>query len=155
MNNTLFIIGCVKRKYKRNNIYAFELYKKSYLFRLSLEYAKLVSNNILILSAKYGTIKLSDKISYYDDKLEDLSLDKLNDWYRKTYKKLIKYIKNRNINKIVFLCGEKYYLGILEELKIKKINMVFPFKNIRLPFAESNLRKEILKWKIKLVQKLL
>jgi len=68
------IISCTKGKYKLNNVPARELYWKSTLFRVSYTVLRRFypEMDIYILSAKYGLIKDTDKISYYNQSFKDM-----------------------------------------------------------------------------------
>lgn len=107
----LLIISCSQRKKKiRRKVRAWDLYD-GVIFRVLKKFERengLPENlNILILSAKYGFIKPSDLIEYYDYRLNPTSDGKafISD--------LKRHIKNDTIAN-VFVCLGKDYLRALE-----------------------------------------
>ena len=60
------LISCSKAK-KDYLCPAEEMYSESNSFRLSLEYAKKICDEVFILSAKHGLLDLEDTIQPYDE----------------------------------------------------------------------------------------
>lgn len=113
-NKNLLIISCSKRKKKvRGKVKAWDLYD-GVIFRVlkKIERENGLPKNldILILSAKYGFIKPSDLIRYYDYRLNSTSNK------RSFLMGLKEHIKNDTISN-VFVCLGKDYLKVLEGLE--------------------------------------
>lgn len=110
-NRNLLIISCSKRKKKvKGKVRAWDLYD-GVIFRVlkKIEREKGLPENlkVLIMSAKYGFIKPSDLIRYYDYLLNPTSNGK------SFLSGLKKHIKNDTIAN-VFVCLGKDYLKALE-----------------------------------------
>ncbi|AYV94728.1 DUF6884 domain-containing protein [Fusobacterium necrophorum] len=134
----IVLINCVKKKragkHKAKDLYV------STLFRYQLKYAKLFSEEIYILSAKYGLLELDDYIESYDLTLNNMSNDSRKKWTCK----VLKQLQEKNITKedrIVFLCGKKY----LEYLAVYFKNNEIPLKTMGLGERLRFLKKEIMK----------
>ena len=130
------LIGCVKSKNKGIHK-ACDLYN-SPLFKYQLEYAKKKTNNIYILSAKYGVLKLDDKIRDYEQTLNNMSDKQIKEWSFKVYNQLTELGVSKK-DKIIFLCGKNYY----KYLKKIFINNEIPFENQPLGKRLSLLTKEL------------
>lgn len=103
MCQKIAIIGCGKRK-RKTSCEASQMYTGS-LFRLTLKYCKLKKyNKILIISAKYGLLSLTDIIHPYNKEITDLSKQEHKKWILKVNYKIKQYEKN----KIHFYCSIKY-----------------------------------------------
>lgn len=85
------------------------MYCGSY-FRTCLKLAKKISHRVYILSAKYGLLRLGDVIEPYELTLNKFKKKDLEDWK----KSVLKDIKNLK-GEYVFLCGNKYSLGLKGE----------------------------------------
>jgi hypothetical protein len=110
-NKNLLIISCSQRKKKvKGKVRAWDLYD-GVIFRVLKKIERengLPKNlNILILSAKYGFIKPSDLIRYYDYRLNSTSNGK------SFLSGLKEHIKNDTIAN-VFVCLGKDYLKALD-----------------------------------------
>ena len=73
------------KKYKCK---ASELYSKSPRFALAYEYAKKNSDEVYILSAKYGLISENGIIESYNDTLRDKSISERKEWSSKVLEDL-------------------------------------------------------------------
>lgn len=108
---TVFI-GCVKNK-KSYRTHATNLYDSAF-FRKCLQYASsLTSDNIYILSAKYGLVRLYDIIEPYDRTLNNMSKKERLEWSQMVYNQMC----NENIDfneNTVWLCGSKYRTDLLK-----------------------------------------
>ena len=130
------LIGCVKSKNKGIHK-ACDLYN-SPLFKYQLEYAKKKTNNIYILSAKYGVLKLDDKIRDHEQTLNNMNDKQIKEWNFKVYNQLTKLGVSKK-DRIIFLCGKNYY----KYLKKIFTNNEMPFENQPLGKRLSLLKKEL------------
>jgi len=108
------LISCVSKKldFKAK---AQDLYQST-LFKKSLAYAKKInSDEIYVLSAKYGLIKLNDSIEPYEKTLNKMSVSEKKKWSDKVFTKLQKYEIINNTN-FIFLAGENYRKYLIEKL---------------------------------------
>jgi len=120
------LISCVSKKlnFKAK---AQDLYQSS-LFKKSLAYAKQInSDEIYILSAKYGLIKLNDIIEPYDKTLNKMSVSEKKKWSNEVFTKLQKYEIINNTN-FIFLAGENYRKYLIEKLP----NYEVPMKGLKI-----------------------
>lgn len=105
MRKVIFI-SCVSKKLeieaKVENLYISDLFKKN------LAYSKILNpDETYILSAKYGLLKLDDKIKPYDVTLNHMKVVEKKKWSKKVLNqiKLLENIENTNF---IFLAGENY-----------------------------------------------
>lgn len=130
------LVGCGKKKcnYKSE---AKSLYQGSF-FKLNLQYAQTISDEIYILSAKYGLLELDKKIKPYN-----LIITKLTPQQQKIWSyKVIKSLEEKNIYKdthIVFLAGENY----IKYLKRYYKNYEQPMKGLRMGKRMAFLKDEL------------
>jgi len=105
-------------------IEAQKLYSPSAIFSKRLKYAKSITtkDKIFILSAKYGLVKLNDKLEYYD-----LYLGKQSEIYKyKWTNKVINQMKEQNIDfneEVYFAAGKEYYKGLKSYFKNSKFEI--------------------------------
>lgn len=105
--NPIVLLSCVKskndKKSKAKDMYISALFKYSYMYA-----SKITSQeNIYILSAKYGLLKLDDEIYPYEDTLNTKTEKQKKIWAYKVYKQM----KSLNFDfdkQTVFLCGNNY-----------------------------------------------
>jgi len=102
----IVLISCVSKKlsYKSDakNLYI------SPLFRYNLKYAlSLKPDKIFILSAKYGLIKLDDKITPYNKTLNKMKKAERQEWAKKVLMQLSAETDINN-DEIIFLAGKNY-----------------------------------------------
>jgi hypothetical protein len=110
----IVLISCVKTKLnvraKAKDLYI------SQLFRLNLEYAKLLRpDEIYILSAKYGLLDLDQEIDPYEKALNTMTEADKKAWS----KMLIESLRSKTDLKsdlFIFLAGIKYRKYLLPEL---------------------------------------
>ena len=115
------LISCVSKKLNYESK-AQDLYQ-SPLFKKSLAYArKINSDKIYILSAKYGLVKLNDKIKPYDETLNKMSIFEKKKWANEVFQKLqeLEVISETNF---IFLAGENYRKYLVEKLPYYEIPM--------------------------------
>ena len=117
----IVLISCVSKKLERKST-AESLYISS-LFKKNLTYAKsLKPNEIYILSAKYGLLKLTDEIEPYDKTLNNMRSNDIKEW-SKTVLTQLKSVSNLQNDEFTFLAGEKYRKFLIPELSKVKIPM--------------------------------
>lgn len=110
----IVLISCVskKRSYKAR---AEDLYI-SPLFRLNLRYAKTKKpDDIFILSAKYGLLKLDEEIEPYNVTLNQMNVSERKSWAIKVVNQLKNHC-NLQYDHFVFLAGEKYRQYLVQHL---------------------------------------
>lgn len=108
---TVFI-GCVKNK-KSYSTYATDLYDSTF-FSKCLQYAQsLTSDNIYILSAKYGLVNLTDIIDPYDKTLNNMSKKERLEWADMVYSQMCDSDIDFN-DSTVWLCGSKYRSDLIK-----------------------------------------
>jgi len=110
---SLLVISCSKTKInEKSEIPAFELYDGFYyriIKKLQRE-GKFPKNiDILILSAKYGIIKPTTKIRYYDQIMTEERAVYLNG---EAHEKLAKLIEQNNYNRVIINLGKTYHMAI-------------------------------------------
>lgn len=118
MNNC--IITCDSKKLTKPSI-AQNMYIGSF-FKTQLQWAKkhFNRNNIFILSAKYGLLKLDDLIEPYDLKMGDKNSVNLQT--------ISKQIKKYKINGKIYSTAGKEYRKILDKVFI---NIEYPFRHLK------------------------
>lgn len=109
------LISCSKAK-KDYLCPAEEMYSESNSFRLSLEYAKKICDEVFILSAKHGLLDLEDTIQPYDETLVDKPIAERRKWAEKVISKL-KDRTDLEKDDFIILAGQKYYEFLLDYLK--------------------------------------
>jgi cytoplasmic iron level regulating protein YaaA (DUF328/UPF0246 family) len=115
------LISCVSKKLNFKSE-AQDLYQ-SPLFKKNLAYAKKInSDEIYILSAKYGLLKLNDKIEPYDKTLNKMSVSEKKKWSNEVYQELQKSEVINNTN-FIFLAGENYRKYLVEKLAYYEVPM--------------------------------
>ncbi|MFW6016112.1 MAG: DUF6884 domain-containing protein [bacterium] len=107
------LISCSKKK-KKGELKAANKYN-SPLFKKSLQLAKLTSDKVYILSAKYHLLELEEKIKDYDLNLNDFSKKDRISWAKRVYRGLKHKIKQDDI--LIFYAGQKYYEDLLPLLR--------------------------------------
>lgn len=114
---TIYLIGCTKLK-NNYKCLAEELYGKSNLFKLSLNYArtKVEDNDIFILSALYHLIPLNKEVSPYNETLSKMNKEKRNEWGLIIVQELERAFDINN-TRFVFLTGKNYYEPLIPYLK--------------------------------------
>ncbi|CAG2534820.1 hypothetical protein MAR621_04122 [Maribacter dokdonensis] len=117
----IVLISCVSKKLDKKstaeNIYVSPLFKKN------LTYAKSLNpNEIYILSAEHGLLKLTDKIEPYDKTLNNMRSNEIKEWSKKVVNQLNSLTDLKN-DEFTFLAGEKYRKYLIPELNNVKIPM--------------------------------
>jgi len=117
----IVLISCVSKKLDKKSI-AESIYISS-LFKNNLTYAKsLKPNEIYILSAKHGLLKLTDEIEPYDKTLNNTRTNEIKEW-SKTVINQLKSVTDLKNDEFTFLAGEKYRKFLIPELSNVKIPM--------------------------------
>ena len=115
------LISCVSKKLNFKSK-AKDLYQSS-LFKKNLAYAKLInSDEIYILSAKYGLLKLDEIIEPYDKTLNKMNLSEKIKWSNEVFQKLQEYETISSTN-FIFLAGENYRKYLVEKLPHYEVPM--------------------------------
>lgn len=120
------MISCSKAK-RRYSCEARLLYDASNLFRKSLAYAKTLSDDIFVLSAKYGLVDLDTVIEPYDETLNEKSVGALSEWGQKVAGQ-IKQRLDINNTTFIILAGRNYYAPLYNY--IPKENIELPLGNL-------------------------
>lgn len=128
------LIGCVKSKAKTKCM-AKDMYT-SPLFKMSYRYAKTITDDVYILSAKYGLIKDTTVISPYEETLKAKTKHEKKIWAFK----VIESLKEANLinEDILLLAGEDYSCYIRQ-----KLNTIEPLKGLKLGERLSWLKKHL------------
>ncbi|EHL05566.1 hypothetical protein HMPREF0322_03786 [Desulfitobacterium hafniense DP7] len=103
------------------------LYDASNLFRKSLAYAQTISNDIYVISSKYGLVPLDEVIAPYDDTLNDKSAAELAAWGQR----IVEQIRNRHDisnTEFVILAGKNYYYPLQKYLP----NITLPLRGMQI-----------------------
>ena len=117
----IVLISCVSKKLDKKST-AESIYTSS-LFKKNLKYAKsLKPNEIYILSAKHGLLKLTDEIEPYDKTLNNMRSNDIKEW-SKTVVNQLKSVADLKNDEFTFLAGEKYRKFLIPELSKIKIPM--------------------------------
>jgi len=115
------LISCVSKKLhhksKAQDLYVSPLFKKN------LQYAKsLNADNIFILSAKYGLLRLNEEIEPYDKTLNKMRSNEIKEWANSVLNQLKKSTNIEN-DEFVFLAGNNYRKFLLPYIKHYNIPM--------------------------------
>jgi len=120
----IVLISCVKTKLdhpaKAEDLYISDLFVKNLTFA-----RKLKPDYIFILSAKYGLLKLNDRISPYEKTLNQMPIYERRAWASGVVSELSKYA-NLNQDKFIILAGEKYREFLLPHMR----NYRIPFEGL-------------------------
>lgn len=120
------LISCVSQKLDHIAM-AQELYVST-LFKLNLKYARLLEpEKIFILSAKYGLLPLEQKIDPYEQTLNNMRTQEVQDWAEKVIKQ-IREVCSVEETEFIFLAGEKYRKYILPHMTFVQV----PLKGLRI-----------------------
>ena len=115
------LISCVSKKLhhksKAQDLYVSPLFKKN------LQYAKsLNADNIFILSAKYGLLRLNEEIEPYDKTLNKMCSNEIKKWANYVLNQLKKSTDLEN-DEFIFLAGNNYRKFLLPHIKQYNIPM--------------------------------
>ena len=120
----IVLISCVKTKLdhpaKAKDLYISDLFSKN------LAYAKKMKpNHIFILSAKYGLLRLDDRIAPYEKTLNQMPASERKAWSVGVISELRKYA-DLDQDEIIFLAGEKYREGLVPYMH----HYIIPFEGL-------------------------
>ena len=120
----IVLISCVKTKLnhpaKAEDLYISDLFVKNLAFA-----RKLKPDYIFILSAKYGLLKLNDRIAPYEKTLNQMPVHERQAWAAGVISGLSKYA-NLDQDEFIILAGDKYREFLLPHLR----NYEIPFEGL-------------------------
>jgi cytoplasmic iron level regulating protein YaaA (DUF328/UPF0246 family) len=132
----IVLISCVSKKLDRKstaeNIYISPLFKKNLTYAKSLK-----PNEIYILSAEHGLLKLTDEIEPYAKTLNNMRSNEIKEWSKKVINKLNSLTDLKN-DEFTFLAGEKYRKFLIPELT----NIKIPMKGLKIGKQLQWLKKQ-------------
>jgi len=136
------IISCVKTKLKTSKpVEAKRLYTSD-LFKKSLEYTVKNYDKVLILSAHYYVLQLTDLVLPYEKTLYKFTKVELKNWANKA--KLMLEQKINTSDELFFFCGIPYRSALIGNLKNKSH---IPLKGVsfgnQLKFYKNELDRQI------------
>jgi hypothetical protein len=147
-NRTLVIVGCgaakrdrtlVPGKLRVKRYPAKDLYTSTY-FAKKREYAEVVGDQWMILSAHHALLPPDEKIKPYDRSVDDLDDDQLDRWAHQVGMTLIEWVswvrgEGLDIEKIVVLAGSRY----LEPLRERDVFSAGVEERVEYPLQQNNL----------------
>lgn len=120
----IILISCVKTKLdhqaKAEDLYISDLFVKNLAFA-----RKLKPDHIFILSAKYGLLKLNDRIAPYEKTLNQMLVQERRAWASGVISELRKYSDLKQ-DEFIILAGVKYREFLLPYMRNYKI----PFESL-------------------------
>ena len=120
----IVLISCVKTKLnhpaKAEDLYISDLFVKNLAFA-----RKLKPDYIFILSAKYGLLKLNDRIAPYEKTLNQMPVHERQAWAAEVISELSKYADLQQ-DEFIILAGEKYREFLLPHMR----NYEIPFEGL-------------------------
>lgn len=108
------LISCTKSK-REYPCEAYKLYDKSSLFIKAYQYAMTLTNDIFIISAKYGLVPKDKIIEPYDVNLKNMSERERNVWGHKVISQLRERFDFNN-TEFIILAGASYYTPLICEM---------------------------------------
>ncbi len=141
------LISCVSKK-KDYPCKAVELYDST-LFKSAYEYAKRQNpDQIFILSAKYGLLKIDEIIEPYNETLNAKSIYECKTWAEAVIRNLRENYDLQN-DEFVFLAGDRYRKYLLPYIK----NFSIPLEGLpigkQLKYYKDNLRGAKVEWTVR------
>ena len=135
----IILISCVKKKLKTpakaKDLYTSDLFKKSY------RYAQLLNtDNIFILSAKYGLLDPNEVIEPYDETLNTKSSAEIREWSVKVITALKGKIDLEKAE-VIILAGSKYYKYLLPHISNYKLPLGTLSFGPRLSFLKKQIEE--------------
>ena len=131
----IVLLSCTKKK-KNYSCTAREMYSSSEIFTTAFKYAKLISNDIYILSSKYGLLSCDDIVEPYDECINDITLAERKEWARGIIDNLTQ-CSNLQEDSFEIITGKAYYEDLIDSLahysiplKGKGISQWIPSLNI-------------------------
>lgn len=118
---TVILLSCVKSKLP-TKARAEDLYTSA-LFRKSLAYARsLKPDQIFILSAKHGVLRLDDEVEPYEQTLNTMGVAKRKEWAEKVLGYLRSKVDFAN-DRFIILAGNRYREFLLSHLEHTELPM--------------------------------
>jgi hypothetical protein len=126
----LALISCTKSKASQARAAA-ELYQPSVWFSYAYQYAPLVADKILILSAKHGIVRPEQVLAPYDETLQGSSQVERETWADMVYPQLRATSEYREAKSIVWLAGEDYRNELLARVRSDGKRSLVPMQGLR------------------------
>jgi len=130
----IVILSCTAKK-KSYPCSAAEMYSASQYFVKAYQYAKLIGDEIFILSTKYGLLYQDEVIDPYDETLNNKTENEKSEWAKSVIEKLRSLTDIQNDN-FTLIMGRTYYEQIIPQLahyaiplKGKNLNLWIPSLN--------------------------
>jgi cytoplasmic iron level regulating protein YaaA (DUF328/UPF0246 family) len=126
----IVLISCVKQKVETpepiaaKDLYTSSLFTKAYAYAL-----KLNPDRIFILSAKYGLLRPTDKIAYYNETLNDKKASEIKIWSQRVREQLMIEGVDLANDEIYVMAGTKYHKYLISD---KCANVTYVYKNRRI-----------------------
>ncbi len=109
------LVACAAQKVDTHGqrVPAADLYS-SPLFRKSLAYARAITSedNIRILSARHGVMRLDDRIGTYETPMSKLSKRESSAWAERARNTIMSEFGHERSRQVVFLAGDDYEIGL-------------------------------------------
>ncbi len=132
----IILISCVSKKRllrsKAQDLYISALFKKNLQYALQQN-----PDQIFILSAKYGLVRLDEEIEPYDLTLNTMSVSDIKQWAAKVTQQLSEQTDLQQ-DLFIFLAGEKYRKYLIPHLAHVQI----PFKGLTIGRQLQQLTKQ-------------
>ncbi len=110
----IILISCVSKKRslrsKAKDLYISALFKKNLQYALQQN-----PDQIFILSAKYGLVRLDEEIEPYDLTLNTMSVSEIKQWASKVTQQLSEHVDLQE-DLFIFLAGAKYRKHLIPHL---------------------------------------
>lgn len=136
MKKKIVCLSCVKQK-RFYATTAENMYTSPY-FRYNLKYAKMLKPDIiLILSAKYHVLQLTDTIKPYEKTLNKMPVNQVKTWSGICLKEFKKIGINLKKDEFIFLTGDAYHKHLIKQIKHHSI----PFKGLGLGYKLQKLKQ--------------
>ena len=137
MEKRIVLISCVSQKLphraKVRNLYT------STLFKLNLKYAeKMAPDEIFVLSAKHGLLRLEQEIEPYEQTLSNMRSKEIKVWANRVIDQIRNVCSVEN-SEFTFLAGEKYRKHLLPHIG----NYELPLKGLRIGEQLQKLKEMI------------
>ncbi len=122
------LVACVSKKVDKP-MQAQQLYISDWFIKASA-YAKSISDNWYILSAKYGLVSPDAVIDPYDETLNNMSVSERKDWSLWVMQNLSPEVVPGD--HVVFLAGKKYREFLVQPLRSLGCYVEIPMEGLRI-----------------------
>ena len=113
MKNYLLILGCSNRKNPvQTKVKPLDLYdgvNYRVLKKFFKKYGNLKNLEILIISAKYGLLKMDDVIGYYDERM---TIERAKILHQSIMERLKEFLRDKNFDEVHLNLGKEYLRAI-------------------------------------------